>query len=653
MITPIAGLLALTWPLSPPAVGPTGADALAPDVRGQPVALLPRGLTSFGAATHAGWVYILGGYHGEPHAYSREGQSGDFLRINLRDPRQFELLDGSGAVQGASLTAHGNHVLRAGGMVARNARGELADLASLADVAAYDVAARTWGALPPLPEPRSSHAAEIVGDTLVVMGGWTLAGMREGRYQDEAVLLDLARPTAGWRTIPQPFRRRALSAARLGTRVAAIGGMDGEGVPSPRVDLLDLAAGTWERGPEFPGPAFGVAACAIDGGLLASGQDGVVWRLDAATLSWTRHGSLCFPRFFHQIVADERGGALVLGGLDRMRKDGRVRLIERLDPRAAGPLVTSFTLPATHAAKNRQGCFLRENELLLFGGNRSTRQHDFGPEDFLDGTHALDLASLSWKARAPFPERRQTITGALLADGRLGLAIGGFGHADGRAQARGAGYRYSFTRDVWERAPGADLVPPRTQFQVVEQAGSLWLFGGVDYDAARDEEDAFRHVSEVLALDLADPGARWVDAGVRLTAPRRAFGCAVLSGRAYLVGGMRDEFELVEECEVFDFRSRSFARIASPARPRLSPELLVVDGRLFLVGGTSRGPDGQLATDRSIERYDPDSDAWEVVVTDLPQMTRHTRAFALRDRIVLVSSHFDGPATTQIVFVAP
>jgi hypothetical protein len=336
-----------------------------------------------------------------------------------------------------------------------------------------------------------------------------------------------------------------------------------------------------------------------------------------------------------------------------MRKDGRVRHLERLDPRATGPLVSVYELPAAHGAKNRQGFLVRDNELLLFGGNRSTGQHDFGPDDFLDGTFALDLATMSWRERAPFPERRQTISAALVADGALGLAVGGFGHADGRAQARGAGYRYSFARDAWERALHADLTIPRTQFQLAEHGGSLWLFGGLDYDAARGEDDAFRHVTEVLALDLADPEARFADTGVRMESPRRAFGCAVLDGRAYLVGGMRDEFELVEECETFDFRTREFGRIACPARPRLSPDLLAIDGRLYLAGGTSKGPDGKLAADRTIERYDPARDAWDVVVADLPEMTRHTRAFALRDRIALVSSHFDGPPTTRLTIVAP
>ena len=54
-------------------------------------ALMPRAVTSFGAAELGGSVYAYGGYSGIPHAYNREGQSGELWRL---DPgaRTFELV---------------------------------------------------------------------------------------------------------------------------------------------------------------------------------------------------------------------------------------------------------------------------------------------------------------------------------------------------------------------------------------------------------------------------------------------------------------------------------------------------------------------------------------------------------------------------------
>jgi hypothetical protein len=157
----------------------------------------------------------------------------------------------------------------------------------------------------------------------------------------------------------------------------------------------------------------------------------------------------------------------------------------------------------------------------------------------------------------------------------------------------------------------------------------------------------------VLSADLSDPDGSFTDSGVRLTTPRRAFACAAIGGKAYLVGGMREDFEAVDECEVFDFATRTFSAIAAPQRTRISAELVALDGRLYLCGGSSRGESGKLAPDRSIERYDPAQNTWDVVVAEVPVPMSHERAFALRDRLLLVSSHVDGPPTTRIVIVTP
>lgn len=640
-------------PVSEP-IGRPSTDSIAHEMRGEPVALLPRGITSFGAEAVDGWLYVFGGYHGEPHRYSRAGQSDEFLRLNLRDPRQFELLNGGVAVQGAQLAAREHVLYRSGGMVARNAEGEKADMHSIADVAAYDTVARAWTQLPPLPEPRSSHEMERIGDHLVVVGGWTLNGKKSGTFLASVAILDVAHPDQGWTTIPAPFERRALAVARLGTRIAAIGGMNSEGDVQQSVDLFDVASGTWSQGPDFPGSAFGTAACSVGGDVLASGKDGVVWRLEPDAASWTRAGSLAFPRFFHQMIADERGTAFVLGGIDDMRKDGRVRHVEMLDPRRErAAIVDVFEIPAPFAAKSRQGAFLRGNTLTLFGGNRSLKQHDFAPEDFQSEAHTLDLATFEWKQRAAFPEGRQTVASAIVDDGATGLAVGGFGFADGRAKAREAGFRYSFQQDGWESAANLALPDPRTQFGLVENANRLWIFGGLDFDPARGEDDAFQHPDTILTLDLADANSRFVDAGVRLTSPRRAFACATLAGKAYLVGGMREDFEPVEQCEVFDFETRTFTPIAAPRKTRISPDLVAVEGALYLCGGSSRSENGKLGPDRSIECYDPSTNSWSVLVEEVPVPMSHVRAFALRDRILLVSSHVDGPPTTRIVLISP
>jgi hypothetical protein len=633
---------------------PVTSDAPAPAPllpRSELVGVLPRGLTSFGCDALDGWLYVLGGYHGKPHAYSRAGQSGEFYRVHVRDPRVLELLDGPGPMQSAPLLACDGVLLRAGGLVARNAAGEPALLESLASAAAFDPVARAWKELPPLPQARSSHDLELVGRRVFAVGGWNIAGKTPGAFATTLAELDLDAPETGWTEVAAPFRARALAAVRLGARLAAIGGMDADGEVVADVRVFDPAQRTWSAGPAFPGEAFGLSAASIGGVVHACGKDGVVWRLAEGASEWTRAGSLAFPRFFHQLVADGAGGLLALGGIDEMRSAGRVRPIERFAGEYRSvPRVSTITLPAPFPARNRQGALVRGDTLFLFGGNTSLGQHDFEPENFARATWSLDLATLAWRERAPFPEGRQTIAASLSADEKTGFAIGGFAHDGDEAVSRGAGFRYDLEADAWSADARLALDVPRTQTGLVRRDGALWVLGGVDYDPRREGQE-WNLPLDVLVL--ADGAERFVPSGARLTTPRRAFACAELDGRAYLVGGMREEFALVDECEAFDLATRRFVPIAKPRATRVSASLVTFGGKLYLAGGSSRAADGKLRPDPAIEVYDPAADRWSVHVDALPEPMEHLQAFALRDRLLLVSAHVSGPPALRLAYVNP
>ena len=136
--------------------------------------LLPQAITSFGATALNGWLYVLGGYSGTPHEYSKEGQSGAFYRLNLQDGRTWQELPGIEHLQSVALAAHGDSLIRIGGMRAANSASEAARLDSVTEVARFGLDTGTWQPLPDLPKGRSSHNAVVVGDTLYVLGGWQL-----------------------------------------------------------------------------------------------------------------------------------------------------------------------------------------------------------------------------------------------------------------------------------------------------------------------------------------------------------------------------------------------------------------------------------------------------------------------------------------------
>lgn len=638
-------------PASAPA--PAAATAAPDPVKHADPLLLPQPITSFGAAVHGDYLYVLGGYTGTPHQYSRDGQSGALSRIRLDRAGQrdstaqrsaWEDLPGVEPLQSVALVTHNDALIRVGGMRALNNAGQPSQLVSTDEVARYLPAASAWEALPPLPTPRSSHDAIVLNGTVYVLGGWRLDDDGDDAvWAREGLALDLRDGDASWRSFPAPFQRRALATVAAGDRVLAIGGMNADGSRSQQVDIYDPATDTWTRGPDYPGPAFGVAATAADDTVYASGMDGIVYEMnlgDAANArSWRQLSTLTFPRFFHRlaVAGDE---VLALGGIVGMSSTGRVRVVERVarDGRARQPSVSRITLESPGAGKNRQGIFLHQHSLYLFGGNRSLGQHDFGPEYFLSESHRLNLASLTWGEAAAFPVARQTMQTVVDDDSGIGVSVGGFGYDGQVSRTFADSYRFDFKSNQWH--PALQPLPqPRSQFGLTSHNDELWVFGGLDYDPKRPEGDQFRHLVNVMKTSATDPAAAWTDTNVTLPQPRRAFGGATLGGRYYMVGGMRDGFEFVTDCDVYEFESATWHKIPAPQRTRLSPQLVALDGKLYLAGGSSRGDDGKLQPDGSIEVFDPETNQWSVLIERLPLVTKHMRMAAYGHRLLLYSAH--------------
>lgn len=285
----------------------------------------PEAVSSSAAIVSDGYLYTYGGHAGKTHVYSTESASGQFRRLKLAGGTAWEELPGGPRLQGMNLAAHGGKIYRVGGMQARNKPGEDADHHSVSECARFDLATRTWEAMPPLPEGRSSHDVVTCGDTLVVVGGWVMKGSGEPTWPETALVLDLAAPKSEWKAVPQPFKRRALTAAAVGGKVYVCGGLGEDASTSRRVDVFDPKTGVWTTGPEFPGASgsgFSPAACEAGGKLYLSTADGIVLRLDGT--NWELVGTLSLPRRVHRLVADGMT-LLAVGGASR---EGNVRAVE-------------------------------------------------------------------------------------------------------------------------------------------------------------------------------------------------------------------------------------------------------------------------------------------------------------------------------------
>jgi len=335
------------------AAAAAGLCALLPGCATQPpvktaLAPLPETVTSFGAVTADGWLYVFGGHKGERHEYSAEMVSGSFQRLRLSDGRAWETLPSAAPGQGLALVAHGHCLYRIGGMAARNHEGAKQKLYSLSLAQRFDLRRRIWEDVAPLPAPRSSHDAAVVGNTLYVAGGWELAGSAgKPVWPSNALALDLDHPQTGWKEFPQPFKRRALALAALGSRLFCIGGMDSDGEPSLAVDVYDTAGGQWTKGPDLPEgdlKGFACSAIAQNGRLYVTTMKGDLLRLSSDSRAWEIVGRMAHPRIAHRLVTAGARQLIALGGEDG--DEEKLPGLELLTP-AEKPLAAEKTASTT------------------------------------------------------------------------------------------------------------------------------------------------------------------------------------------------------------------------------------------------------------------------------------------------------------------
>ncbi|HSC85966.1 MAG TPA: hypothetical protein VLC09_01795 [Polyangiaceae bacterium] len=642
-------------PASVPAEPPPAAAAPAPaepapaprhvvprvlETRGSFLEPLPTAVTSFGVAGDAQRIYVLGGYAGVPHAYSKKGQSDEVWGYAPNGKDGWKKLGAmKQALQGLAAVSYAGKLCHFGGSHASNEVDTPTVMTSVTDAACFDPAKNEWTELPALPAGRSSHAAALVGSTVYVVGGWTLSGnAQSGVFADEAFALDLAQPQKGWSKLPVPFARRALGLASIGKKLVVVGGMTSEGKPSAAVDIYDTVTKKWSSGPDFPGDAFGIAVTAKGALIYASGRDGQLKSLSPGKKTWQDVKTLGYGRFFHQLVpvGDD---LVVLGGIGGMHTRGRTRAVERISL-APGLRYGQLVLEYPGLAKNRQGILPRGEEFLLFGGNDSLEQHDFDREHFVAESWIFDLATLEYHEAPAFPYRRQSMVVVPTAAG--GVALGGFGHepsTDPRSDA--VSHDEVLTFD-WESATwGAPSHLPRgrTQFGATLQDRELWIFGGLNYDPNRKGPQAFDHDRSLWQAPLGAE-LRFATSEVSLPGPRRAFAGAEFGGKYVLIGGMKDGFELVDDCLEFDFTSKRFDGFPCPAA-RLSGDLIPAGGKLYLVGGSVRAKDAKdgVSESRRIDVYDPKTRKWSDAGIEIPFTTRHLRAFPYREQILLLSTH--------------
>lgn len=292
---------------------------------------MPKASSSLGAVACDGYAYIYGGNSGKTHSYNNQTVLGTFHRLKLDGGTAWEELPGGPIAQGVNLAANAGKIYRVGGMQPLNAPGEPADTISLDSASVYDPSTKKWSDLPKLPKGRSSHDVVVVGDTLYVVAGWCMNG-KDGssEWADTAYSLDLKAAKPEWKSVKQPFQRRALTVTALGSKLYVLGGLDVDAKPHNRVDVLDTATGKWSQGPDLPGGkvGFSPAATTLNDQVLVNTVEGPLYRLNKTGDAWEKVGESVSRRIVHRIVP-HGNAVLMLGG--STRGDWDMATVERVE----------------------------------------------------------------------------------------------------------------------------------------------------------------------------------------------------------------------------------------------------------------------------------------------------------------------------------
>ncbi|MEO6121089.1 MAG: DUF1668 domain-containing protein [Acidimicrobiales bacterium] len=207
-------------------------------------------------------------------------------------------------------------------------RGRLAVVGGLtADGGASDVVHfwgpgdNRWVAGPPLPRPLHHSALVVLDDRLWAIGGYTNAPGRT--WEPQRLAVSLGDGDKAWRQeVPLPTPLGGHAAAVVGDLIVVMGGESG-GLPLATTSVYDPAVRTWRRGPDLGRPREHLAAAsaggrvyAIAGRTATEGNFTVVESLAPGTgtaTTWRTEPDLIRPR--GGIGADAVGATVcVVGG---------------------------------------------------------------------------------------------------------------------------------------------------------------------------------------------------------------------------------------------------------------------------------------------------------------------------------------------------
>lgn len=189
----------------------------------------------------------------------------------------------------------------------------------------------------------------------------------------------------------------------------------------------------------------------------------------------------------------------------------------------------------------------------------------------------------------------------------------------------------------------APMHTPRAGLALCALGGKLYAIGG--YDGANC----------LNTVEVYNPDYNvWSTAVAPMSVTRFRFAAAVLNGKIYAVGGQGPQ-GILDTAEVYNPALNRWSPIASMHSHRETHAVGVVDGKLYVFGGTGAGYDCGGDLDLA-EVYDPESDMWSQVVSMQVPRSFLAAGVISENAYVVGGSQYTGDAhylNTVEVFYAP
>ena len=270
-------------------------------------------------------------------------------------------------------------------------------------------AADGWQRHAPLPEPRTEVAAAVLGDRIVVVGGFVASGANSALADVYSIRENRWRPLP---SLPVAVDHAAAASAR--GKVYVLGGYGADRRPLRTAFVLER--GRWRRRAQLPEPRAAAAAAVsrrmlyVVGGVEErAGLARVALVLDLATGRWSRAPGPTARE--HLAAAAARGRVYAIGGRSA-GYDTNTRAFEAYDP-----ATRRWTpLPRLPSARGGTGAAVVSGRIVSIGGE--------APSGTIASVYAFDLDGRRWRRLADLPTPRHGLGVVAYADRVYALAGG-------------------------------------------------------------------------------------------------------------------------------------------------------------------------------------------------------------------------------------